>query len=81
MRTNKTITEERQVIDKITCDVCGRDLSPTDDNYVEHQEGFYYTWQGGYGSLFGDMCDFEIDICQHCFKEAFGEYVRLIAER
>ena len=76
MRTTKVVTEKRFVTDKIICDVCGRDLSFTDNNYVEAQEMFSYSWWGGYGSVFGDGIDFEIDICQHCFKDAFGEYIR-----
>ncbi|MCP5008234.1 MAG: hypothetical protein GY941_30510 [Planctomycetes bacterium] len=55
-----------------TCDVCGRDLT----DILEGQEAYTFERDGGYGSVFGDGSRINLDVCQHCFKDAFEEYLQ-----
>jgi len=66
----------KQVLISLTCDICKKTI--VRDDYVEFQEFICISFTGGYGSIFGDGDTLEIDICQHCFKEKLGEYVRVV---
>ena len=55
-----------------TCDKCGT-FFPA-DNWIETQESFSYSFTGGYGSIFGDMNSYKIDLCQKCLAETLGNY-------
>jgi hypothetical protein len=81
----KTVTEKIPV--SVTCDVCKksweeRDVvlsehgSHSETDIIESQEMHRFRWQGGYGSILGDMNILELDICQHCWKERLGEFIR-----
>ena len=61
-----------------TCDVCKKTFNKNvnDEEMLEVQEFVHISFTGGYGSIFGDMSEFELDICQHCLKEKLGQYLR-----
>ena len=67
----------REVVDKkilsVQCDRCKVDY--TDD--FEIQEFLYVRFTGGYGSIFGDCCRVECDICQHCLKKYTEKHCRI----
>ena len=73
----ETTTEERQVVDALVCDRCGREAKP--DDYVEYQEFVRVHFEGGYGSIFGDCVEHRCDLCQHCVKDVLGEYLQVVA--
>ena len=60
-----------------TCDKCGK----TETDVMELQEWFFYHFTGGYNSIFGDMDEYEIDLCQQCLKELLGQYLRYKGSR
>lgn len=73
------ITEEKEVVKSMTCDICGKTYDKTfsTDNIFEVQEFTHIKFVGGYGSVFGDGDMVECDICQNCLKEKLGEYIRI----
>lgn len=65
------------VVTAIICDVCKKEFNmETDLTEIQEFHNIYFT--GGYGSVFGDGCEFELDICQHCLKQILGKYFRQI---
>jgi hypothetical protein len=56
----------------VTCNKCGKEVTIND--MFEWQEFFFYEATGGFGSVFGDEAEIEIDLCQTCFKEILGPY-------
>jgi protein-arginine kinase activator protein McsA len=80
MRTYKTIKllKEINVPELIICDVCKKQIEHND--YIETQEMTTIHFTGGYGSVFGDGAEIELDICQSCLKEKLGEYLRIEGE-
>lgn len=72
------IKEEKTV--SITCDVCGKTYIDHVENsdILEIQEFIHIKNDCGYGSIFGDGDTVELDMCQHCFKEKLGQYIRTI---
>ena len=79
MKVTKKV-EEVQVYDKITGFVCDKRKKSFDKevDIWEFQERFSYTFTGGYGSVFGDMSTYSIDLCQRCFDECVGDYLQLV---
>ena len=67
---------EREVPKSITCDICKKKFY-YDKDWEEIQEFLHIRERGGYGSVFGDTLSIDADICQHCFKEKFGEYLTI----
>jgi hypothetical protein len=65
---------ERTKTTHVICDVCKKKYSIEDDE-LEIQEFLYIRNTGGYGSVFGDGTTFECDMCQHCQKKLFGDYI------
>lgn len=59
---------------QLRCDRCGL-LSEVDD--VEFPEFVTVDMQAGYGSIFGDGNDVQIDLCQHCVKTVLGGWLRV----
>ena len=58
----------------VTCDICNK----TYDDIIEMQEFINIRERCGYGNMtFGDCTEISLDMCQYCFKERLGEYVRL----
>jgi hypothetical protein len=72
----KTVPIE-EIVGKI-CDVCKTQIDAND--YFDFNEMVNVRFTGGYNSIFGDGAKVEIDICQICFKEKLGEYVRIKIE-
>ncbi len=65
---------EKQRCLSITCDVC----NATFDDIMELQEFQCLKDVGGYGNRWvGDLNRWEIDICQDCQSNMFGNYVRV----
>lgn len=51
------------------CDICGKEYhSRHIDDLFEIQEMLQIRHHCGYSSIFGDLNQLDIDICQHCFK-------------
>ena len=44
---------------------------------MEIQEFIRIYNRGGYSSIFGDGAPIELDMCQHCFKDKLGQYIRI----
>lgn len=59
---------------QIRCDRCGR-LSELGD--VEFHESASIELKAGYGSIFGDGNDVQVDLCQHCLKDTLGPWLRV----
>ena len=68
------IMVEGEVLKSKTCDVCGKKYIPDD---LDFQEFFHIGFSCGYGSIFEDGKVVRIDICQHCFKERLGNFIRV----
>lgn len=69
MTKTKTIIEN--VVDKIYCNKCGRELKTSINNEktMEIEEYHHYESIGGYFSKIGDMIRFEFDLCDDCIWE------------
>lgn len=61
------------MIVSVTCDCCGKEYP----DKMDRQEFVNLDFIGGYGSVFGDMNRVQLDLCQTCFKEKLGEYIRV----
>jgi len=59
---------------QIRCDRCGR-LSEIGE--VEFSEFASIDLKAGYGSIFGDGNDVQIDFCQYCLKLTLGRWLRI----
>jgi antitoxin CcdA len=79
MRKVKTVQKDTEVVTHIVCDVCGKEVSFSDDIF-EAQEFLSVTTYGGYDSIFGDGSKIEIDMCQDCLKDKLGPYLRISDE-
>lgn len=73
MKVFKTVKKTVKIKELIEwkCSVCGLDLLENSD---ESEEVFVINEVGGFSSVFGDGNLISIDICQHCFKKAFGKF-------
>ena len=75
----KTEKIEQKIPISVTCDVCKKTYKlDGNDDIIEAQEFVYVNFLGGFGSVFGDGVEMELQVCQHCFKEKFGDYVRCV---
>ncbi len=63
---------EQARLAEYTCDVCGRDLT----DISEGPEAYSFRRAGGYGSVFGDGATIALDLCQHCLKDTFEDYLQ-----
>ncbi|MBC8641573.1 hypothetical protein IAG25_32640 [Caballeronia sp. EK] len=61
------------VVSACTCDRCQRRMTPGEP---EWDEKVSISYKAGYYSTFGDGRKIEVDLCQHCFKETLGTWVR-----
>lgn len=61
---------------QIRCDRCGR-LAEQGD--LEFPETTCIDLKAGYGSIFGDGNEVQIDLCQHCLKLTLGRWLRIAA--
>ena len=66
--------EERQTTVKqctaIECSKCGKKATPSD--FIEWDEFISIHIEGGYGSVWGDGSDVNIDLCQSCAHSMFA---------
>jgi len=74
MKHYKTEIKEHLSLSSVVCDKCGKTMN---DAY-EIQECLSIHEQCGYGSVFGDGNEIELDLCQDCLKELLGDYIRVI---
>ncbi len=72
MKITKTETVEQTTTVAIQCDICKKQYTDT----IDLQEFILIEGVGGYGSVIGDGTAYEVDICQHCFKEKLGQFLR-----
>jgi len=72
----KQVVDPVDVADSVICDVCKKKYSFSGEEGMEAQEFQHIRVNGGYGSVFGDGAVWAVDICQHCFKEIMGKYLR-----
>ena len=71
MKTYKKKRITTQVLDKMTCDKCGIDIS---DPYIM-PENHTFDNCGGYNSKFGDMNYYTLDLCDDCWYELVKDYI------
>lgn len=74
----KPVNVIRQSLEAKECDVCHKVYLK--DDGLEWQEFIHIDTIGGYGSVFGDGDTIQLDMCQLCFKEKLGNYIRVIPE-
>lgn len=72
MKTYKTLQKPQQTLQSITCDVCKTEY--TDWKEMDEMIEIYH--DVGFSSIFGDCTIVELDMCQYCFKDKLGKYVR-----
>ena len=72
MRITTEELVKSELLYAMRCDVCGA----TYNDEFEMQEFVSVNATGGYGSIIGDGTHYEVDICQHCFKNMFKKYYR-----
>ena len=67
MKHYKTQTEEKQVLERTTCDICEKELEQTHSGFsgghIEHRKGQIY--HDGGGGWYGTKID--ADFCSNCF--------------
>lgn len=74
-RVVKERASTEHYIDKYVCDKCEKVFDRED--IMDVQEMVHVGFSAGYSSVFGDGNVVELDLCQHCFKELAGEYVKI----
>ncbi len=57
-----------------TCDRCQRRMTPKDG---EWHERLAFDHSCGFDSVFGDRSTISLDLCQHCVREALGQWLRV----
>jgi hypothetical protein len=72
--------EHRPVVQPVEsvkiCDKCGLRIDIASDP-MEAAEFFHWRTVGGYASVWGDGAAIELDLCQKCAHELFGQYARV----
>ena len=61
----------------IVCDRCKKEKDTMND-IMDIQEWLHINFVGGYASIFGDLDEYECDLCQQCTKEILGKYLRFV---
>lgn len=80
MKTYKDIQITKKDLVSIICDKCGK-IDNVEIDVMDLQEWQYIHFIGGYGSIFEDYGEYELDLCQQCTKELFGKYLRYLGNR
>jgi hypothetical protein len=80
MKKYKEIETVDVIVDSIICDKCGK-ISSLESQVMDLQEWFYYSFIGGYKSIFEDGGKYEIDLCQECTKELLGQFLNYLGNR
>jgi hypothetical protein len=65
-----------EVLSAYTCDKCGREADFDSDGF-EAQEFISIEQKAGYASVFGDGDIVCLELCQHCFKELLGSWIKV----
>lgn len=81
MKITKKQRRTVEAVVAIQCDKCGKKMTTDMDDspdWIEFQESLSLSFTGGYGSILGDGCQFELDMCQHCVQEVLGPYLRQV---
>jgi hypothetical protein len=72
MKCYKTITEQKTVLDYITCDLCGKKNNKYNDwsvnPYKTNKTRIHHEYGDNYPEGGGDMAIFSADICPDCFQ-------------
>lgn len=77
MIKTKTITEEREVCETFICDKCKKSWDYDDmEGQFQIQEALSLNFTGGYASVFGDMNNVKVDICQNCLFDMIDDFCR-----
>lgn len=76
MIETKTVPATSEAVVAKVCDRCGRRAESRSPDF-ECGEFISIRHDCGYGSVFGDGCRIEIDVCQHCISELFGSIARV----
>jgi hypothetical protein len=73
MRTEQIPATTREVVDKVTCDLCGTEINcrggDAEEVEVKHRTGFSYP-EGGAGE------EVSVDLCGKCFDEKLVPWLR-----
>ena len=70
----RTGVETANVVHQIVCDRCGKE---TEHNESEFHEMTSIGFKAGYGSIFGDGSQVEIDLCQYCLRDTLATWLRV----
>lgn len=57
-----------------SCDRCGH---RSEENDIEFNEFLSIDRKAGYGSVFADGHQLQLDLCQHCVAVVLGEWMRV----
>lgn len=68
-------TIEQDVCTGFDCDRCGRQFDR--ENFIEWQERLDIQTTAGYGSIWGDGNQLELQLCQECAHDILGPYMRV----
>lgn len=82
MRIVKKVERKVEELTAMECDCCGTVYNVTKRHTRDTTELYEFVtinFTGGYGSIFGDMNEYECDLCQHCVSKLLGKVLRLKA--
>ena len=75
MRTYKKEDYTKLVVDEITCNKCEIKIDDLNGNLTRTFGNYYSShYTGGFGSILGDMTDYEFDLCEECLKGIFQSF-------
>ena len=60
-------------VKRLVCDRCAREADREDFEFFEFLS---FANKGGYGSVFREDNEIEINLCQKCFKEVLGCWIK-----
>jgi hypothetical protein len=60
-----------------TCDRCGRRMTADLNQDWEWNQKLSISFEGGFGSVFGDGNKISVDLCQHCVLDTLGQWLRI----
>lgn len=73
MKTVQVPASEKEIVDRVTCDLCGEEISPekysAESVDVKHRTGSNYP-EGGNG------LEVSVDMCGKCFDEKLVPWLR-----
>lgn len=72
----RTELRPQEYVRYLVCDRCGREAD-RDGTDSEFHEFTSIQYRAGYGSVFGDGKQVEVDLCQHCIKDTLGAWLRV----